>query len=64
MRNLVECEFSKKVLDSMCFASFVQSRGAPFRICDIFDEVGEIGCVSKFYIQNRHNVMVSNWNRG
>lgn len=36
----MECEFSKKVLESMCFASFVQSRGAPFRICDIFDEVG------------------------
>ncbi|XP_067934289.1 myotubularin-related protein 13-like [Watersipora subatra] len=39
MRNLVECDFSKKVLESMCFASFVQSRGAPFRVCDVFDEV-------------------------
>jgi len=38
-RNLVDDEFTVRVLDSMSFSTFVAERGAPYRVCDIFDEV-------------------------
>ncbi|KAI0213842.1 Myotubularin-related protein 13 [Lamellibrachia satsuma] len=38
-RGLVEDDFTLKVLDSMCFNTFVAERGPPYRACDIFDEV-------------------------
>ena len=44
-RNLVEDDFTRRVLDSMSFNTFVAERGPPYRICDIFDEVG---CVTVF----------------
>ena len=28
-----------RVLDSMSFHKFIEERGPPFRVCDIFDEV-------------------------
>lgn len=54
-RNLVDDEFTTRVLDSMSFSTFVAERGPPYRVCDIFDEVGCItstqccaGCVFLF----------------
>ena len=45
----MEDDFTLKVLDSMCFNTFVAERGPPYRACDIFDEVsgsvGKSGCV-------------------
>ena len=38
-RMLVEDDFTTRVLDSMSFMNFVQERGSPYRVCDIFDEV-------------------------
>ena len=38
-RGLVEDDFSTRVLDSMCFSTYVADRGPPYRICDLFDEV-------------------------
>ena len=38
-RGMVEDEFVTRVLDSMCFSTFVHERGPPYRVCDIFDEV-------------------------
>ena len=42
-RGLVEDDFTLKVLDSMCFNTFVAERGPPYRACDIFDEVSGSG---------------------
>ena len=38
-RNQVGDEFMGKVLDGMGFNTFVNERGPPYRICDIFDRV-------------------------
>ena len=38
-RNLIDNEFTVRLLDSMCFNSFVQERGLPFRPVDLFDEL-------------------------
>jgi len=38
-RNLVDDEFTTRVLDSMSFSTFVAERGPPYRVCDMFDEV-------------------------
>jgi len=38
-RDLVDDEFTTRVLDSMSFSTFVAERGPPYRVCDIFDEV-------------------------
>ena len=39
----MEDDFTLKVLDSMCFNTFVAERGPPYRACDIFDEVSGSG---------------------
>jgi len=49
-RNLVDDEFTARVLDSMSFNTFVAERGPPYRVCDIFDEVcwissGQCNCL-------------------
>lgn len=38
-RGLIENDFLTKVLDGMAFAGFVSERGAPYRACDLFDEL-------------------------
>ncbi|XP_077995141.1 myotubularin-related protein 13-like isoform X2 [Glandiceps talaboti] len=38
-RGLSGDDFLQKVLGGMSFGTFVQERGPPFRVCDIFDEV-------------------------
>lgn len=38
-RGLTECEFTTRVLDCMFFTGFVQDRGAPWRVCDLWDEL-------------------------
>lgn len=38
-RSLVDNEFIVRLLDSMCFNSFVQERGLPFRPVDLFDQL-------------------------
>jgi len=41
-RNLVDDDFTTRVLDSMSFSTFVAERGPPYRVCDIFDEVRQV----------------------
>ena len=36
----MEDEFLDKVIDGMAFNVFVSERGPPYRVTDIFDEVG------------------------
>ncbi|CAD7092899.1 unnamed protein product [Hermetia illucens] len=38
-RDLVDCEFLSRVLDSMFFTGFVTERGPPWRPCDAWDEL-------------------------
>ncbi|XP_058057727.1 myotubularin-related protein 13 [Anopheles bellator] len=38
-RELVDCEFLSRVLDSMFFTGFVTERGPPWRACDAWDEL-------------------------
>lgn len=38
-RDLLECDFLLRVLDSMFFTCFVQERGPPWRPCDAWDEL-------------------------
>lgn len=38
-RNLTDCDFTTRVLDSMFFTSFVSERGSPWRPCDVWDEL-------------------------
>lgn len=38
-RDLLECDFLSRVLDSMFFTGFVQERGPPWRPCDAWDEL-------------------------
>lgn len=38
-RDLVQCDFLLRVLDSMFFTGFVTERGAPWRTCDAWDEL-------------------------
>lgn len=38
-RDLVNCEFLSRVLDSMFFTSFITERGPPWRACDAWDEL-------------------------
>nr|XP_022903843.1 myotubularin-related protein 13 isoform X2 [Onthophagus taurus] len=38
-RNLTDCDFTTRVLDSMFFTSFVAERGSPWRPCDVWDEL-------------------------
>ncbi|XP_038054357.1 myotubularin-related protein 13-like isoform X3 [Patiria miniata] len=38
-RSLVGEEFLSKVLDSMSFNTFVNEKGPPYRVCDIFDKL-------------------------
>lgn len=38
-RDLVNCDFLSRVLDSMFFTGFVTERGAPWRPCDAWDEL-------------------------
>ena len=39
MRNLCDCEFTKRLLNCMFFNPFVSDRGPPWRPCDLFDQV-------------------------
>lgn len=39
-RGMVEDDFLVRMLDGMGFSAFVAERGPPYRVCDIFDEVG------------------------
>ncbi|XP_052066679.1 myotubularin-related protein 13-like isoform X4 [Mytilus californianus] len=38
-RGFIEDDFLVRVLDCMAFGGFVQERGPPYRVCDIFDEI-------------------------
>ncbi|XP_053680631.1 myotubularin-related protein 13 [Anopheles nili] len=38
-RELLDCEFLSRVLDSMFFTGFVTERGPPWRACDAWDEL-------------------------
>lgn len=38
-RDLVNCDFLSRVLDSMFFTSFITERGPPWRACDAWDEL-------------------------
>ena len=38
-RNLTDCDFTTRVLDSMFFTSFVAERGSPWRPCDVWDDL-------------------------
>ncbi|XP_039436960.1 myotubularin-related protein 13 isoform X2 [Culex pipiens pallens] len=38
-RDLVDCDFLSRVLDSMFFTEFVTDRGPPWRPCDAWDEL-------------------------
>ncbi|XP_065158308.1 myotubularin-related protein 13 isoform X2 [Atheta coriaria] len=38
-RMLIDCDFTTRVLDCMFFTSFVAERGAPWRPCDVWDEL-------------------------
>lgn len=38
-RDLVNCDFLSKLLDSMFFTSFISERGPPWRPCDAWDEL-------------------------
>lgn len=38
-RDLVNCEFLSRVLDSMFFTGFITDRGPPWRPCDAWDEL-------------------------
>lgn len=38
-RDMIECDFLSRVLDSMFFTGFVQERGPPWRPCDAWDEL-------------------------
>lgn len=38
-RDLVNCEFMSRVLDSMFFTGFISERGPPWRPCDAWDEL-------------------------
>ncbi|XP_025829760.1 myotubularin-related protein 13 isoform X2 [Agrilus planipennis] len=38
-RNLINCDFSTRILDCMFFTSFVADRGPPWRPCDVWDEL-------------------------
>ncbi|XP_049531218.1 myotubularin-related protein 13 [Anopheles darlingi] len=38
-RELVDCDFLSRVLDSMFFTGFVTERGPPWRACDAWDEL-------------------------
>ena len=38
-RDLVDCDFLSRVLDSMFFTGFVTERGPPWRPCDAWDEL-------------------------
>ena len=38
---MIDDEFTRRVLDSMSFNTFVAERGKPYRVCDIFDEVSQ-----------------------
>lgn len=38
-RNLCDCVFTKRLLNCMFFDGFVNERGAPWRSCDLFDEL-------------------------
>lgn len=38
-RDLVNCDFLSRVLDSMFFTSFITERGPPWRTCDAWDEL-------------------------
>jgi myotubularin-related protein 5/13 len=38
-RDLIDCDFLSRVLDSMFFTGFIQERGPPWRTCDAWDEL-------------------------
>lgn len=38
-RNLIDCDFTTRVLDCMFYTSFVAERGPPWRPCDVWDEL-------------------------
>lgn len=38
-RDLVDCDFLSRVLDSMFFTGFITERGPPWRSCDAWDEL-------------------------
>lgn len=57
-RNLKDCDFTTRVLDSMFFTSFVSERGPPWRPCDIWDELySNISELLKTEAQDSHLVL-------
>lgn len=52
-RDLVNCEFLSKLLDSMFFTGFITERGPPWRTCDAWDELySSITDLSRSELQN------------
>lgn len=38
-RDLIDCDFLSRLLDSMFFSEFISERGPPWRTCDAWDEL-------------------------
>ena len=39
LRNMTDCEFTKRLLNCMFFNTFVSERGPAWRACDLFDDL-------------------------
>ncbi|KAK4886969.1 hypothetical protein RN001_003240 [Aquatica leii] len=58
-RNLIDCDFSTRVLDCMFFTSFVTERGPPWRPCDVWDELySNFGDLMKLEIQDTRMLLM------
>lgn len=58
-RNLIDCDFSTRVLDCMFFTSFVAERGPPWRPCDVWDELyNNYGELLKLEIQDPRMLLI------
>ncbi|XP_021707699.1 myotubularin-related protein 13 [Aedes aegypti] len=58
-RDLVDCDFLSRVLDSMFFTGFVTERGPPWRPCDAWDELySAMNDLLKQEMQDPHLVLI------
>ncbi|XP_017780101.1 PREDICTED: myotubularin-related protein 13 isoform X2 [Nicrophorus vespilloides] len=58
-RNLIDCDFTTRVLDCMFFTSFVAERGSPWRPCDVWDELySNLGDYLKSETQSPRHLLV------
>ena len=53
----MEDDFLEKLIDGMAFNVFVSERGPPYRVTDIFDEVGVGLGMSFFFVFLGGNIM-------